>query len=200
MGGGHGAPAGGYGGAAGGYNGGGAGGYGGQPGAFAGAGQGGGNSGMTPCQGDVWSLLKSDTVGDKGFSVDEVRCAGGLSGGLAGCKCWAAGVGLGCRRWAAGGEPAPLPCLAPCQDQPLTGACMRPAHPRHADLPGAGRPLPAAAGAGGGGLAGQRGALLHHSGRLPLQGRRVMGGVARGRRGSDEGDWCLMWPGRRLGV
>lgn len=39
-----------------------------QPGAFAGMG---GNS-MTPCQTDVWNLLKADHIGDKGFTVDEV--------------------------------------------------------------------------------------------------------------------------------
>jgi hypothetical protein len=149
-------------------------------GGFAGASTGGSNNGMTRCQGDVWSLLKSDTVG--------VLLAG-------------------CRRWAAGGEQAALPCALPRSTADgRVRACRpaRPAAPRHAHLPGAGRPLPAAAGAGGGGLAGQRGALLHHSGRLPLQGRRVMKGVAlvgRGRRGSEEPGgavWCGL--ARRLGV
>jgi hypothetical protein len=65
------------GGAAGGFQGGA------QPGAFAGM----GGSNMTPCQTDVWNLLKSDHIGDKGFTVDEVGGAG--AGAVAGVMlCW----------------------------------------------------------------------------------------------------------------
>jgi hypothetical protein len=101
MGGGYGAAAGFGGAAAGGYNAGAAGGFGGQPGAYAGA-MGGGGSAMSPCQGEVWNLLKSDTVGDKGFSVDEVCVGGGVQGsGLLAClPGWPAGGAAACCCWA----------------------------------------------------------------------------------------------------